>query len=111
MLSDLAREEFAVCLEGVVGGFLAEAGWTTPPVDALELARRAGMAVAIDSRLAGRARTVRLQPGHDAPQASILLRPEPRAERRQWAVAHEIGEQLAVRVFAELGGLPAESAH
>ncbi|MCH8922317.1 MAG: ImmA/IrrE family metallo-endopeptidase, partial [Planctomycetes bacterium] len=31
------------------------------------------------------------------------LRHDPRAERRQWAVAHEIGEHLAQRVFALLG--------
>ena len=109
MLPDLAREEFAVCLDEVVTGFLAETDWEQPPVDALKLARTAGMAVAIDSRLLGRARTVRLQPGEEAQQASIMLRPEQRAERRQWAVAHEIGEQLAYRVFAELGVMTAEA--
>jgi hypothetical protein len=36
------------------------------------------------------------------PRPTILLRPEPRGERRQWAVAHEIGEHVAHRVFAQL---------
>jgi predicted transcriptional regulator len=36
------------------------------------------------------------------PQPAILLRPEPRHERRQWAVAHELGELWAERVFDQL---------
>ncbi|MEA1952135.1 MAG: ImmA/IrrE family metallo-endopeptidase, partial [Planctomycetota bacterium] len=40
---------------------------------------------------------------------SILLRPDPRAERRQWAVAHEIGEHVAWRVFGRLGVDPREA--
>ena len=38
-----------------------------------------------------------------------MLRPEPRRERRQWAIAHEIGEHLASRVFALLGVDPGEA--
>ena len=37
------------------------------------------------------------------PQTSILLRPEPRGERLHWAVAHELGEELAGEIFKELG--------
>ena len=40
---------------------------------------------------------------------SILLRPEPRLERQQWAVAHEIGEHAACRVFAQWGVDPRET--
>ncbi|MBL9122680.1 MAG: ImmA/IrrE family metallo-endopeptidase [Planctomycetaceae bacterium] len=110
MFPHLTQEEFADCLDAVVGEFLAAADWEAPPVDALELARRAGIALAIDSRLAGRARTVRLRSGTAGGQASILLRPEPRSERRQWAVAHEIGEQLARHVFAAGDVTPAETS-
>ena len=35
--------------------------------------------------------------------STILLRSDPRAERRQWALAHEIGEHAAHRVFLRLG--------
>lgn len=108
MISELAQEECSAALERVVDDFLAAADWHAPPVDTFELARRADMAVALDTRLIGRARTVRLTAG-GSPQASILLRPEPRAERRQWAVAHEIGEQLAHRVFADWGVSPEEA--
>jgi Zn-dependent peptidase ImmA (M78 family) len=36
-------------------------------------------------------------------QASIFLRADPRHERREWAVAHELGEHAAVHVFNRLG--------
>ena len=39
----------------------------------------------------------------------MLLRPEPRCERLQWALAHEIGEHVACRVFAALGMDPRET--
>lgn len=109
MLLEFAAEEFSACLDAVVGEFLAAADWQAPPVDALELARRGGMPVAVDTRLAGRARTVHLSTARNAQQASILLRPEPRAERRQWAVAHEIGEQLAAQVFDRINASPEEA--
>ena len=31
------------------------------------------------------------------------MRPEPRLERQQWAIAHEIGEHVAYHVFAQWG--------
>ena len=52
----------------------------------------------------GRARYVRL--GGAVPARSrptILLRDDPRSERRHWAVAHEIGEYAACRVFVHWG--------
>jgi hypothetical protein len=36
------------------------------------------------------------------PRGAILVRPDDRSERRQWAVAHEIGEHFAARVFDAL---------
>ncbi len=40
--------------------------------------------------------------GDSSPQSLILVRDEPRPERRQWSVAHEIGEHLAQGVFQRL---------
>jgi len=89
---------------------LTEAAVAGPPVDAFRVARRLGIAVAEDDRQRGRARYVRLA-GHDGqPSApTILLRPEPRRERKHWAVAHEIGEHAAFRVFNCLGVDPRET--
>src|SRR5215213_5959340 len=99
MLPEIAFDELIACLEQVASELLEEAGFVGPPVNALLIARRAGMVVAYDSRLTGRARTVRLGTAAGSERPSILLRPEPRAERQQWAVAHEVGEQFAHRVF------------
>jgi hypothetical protein len=66
--------------------------------------------VAVDERQQGRARYVRLKGRSSQPRATILLRPEPRLERRQWAVAHEIGEHAAHRVFAAWGVDPREAS-
>jgi hypothetical protein len=41
---------------------------------------------------------------------TIYLADEPRSERRQWAVAHELGETQAFRVFAALGVDPRDAA-
>lgn len=86
-------------IHAVAGEIIHAAGVTEPPVDALAVARHLGLAVLVDDRTSGRARTVRLK--HRAAAAGcVLLRPEPRSQRRQWAVAHEIGEQLAGEIFA-----------
>jgi hypothetical protein len=42
-------------------------------------------------------------------KASILLRADPRHERREWAVAHELGEHAALHVFQRLGVDPREA--
>ncbi len=84
---------------------LAEAAVAGPPVDAFGVARALGIATAMDDRQAGRARYVRL----GGRRATILLRPEPRMERQQWAVAHEIGEHVAHRLFRVLGVDPCET--
>jgi hypothetical protein len=111
MLSEYTREELAAGLDRVVEEILAEAGVEGPPVDALEVARTLGIAVALDDRQEGRARYVRLGGRREGgARPTILLRPEPRAERRQWAVAHEIGEHFAHRVFAMWGVDPRKTA-
>ena len=104
MLAEITREEFSAALEGVVAEVLAAAAVDRPPVDALSIARTLGITIAWDDRQQGRGRYVRLRGHHGGrSQATILTRPEPRPERRQWAVAHEIGEHVAHRAFAILG--------
>ena len=109
MLPEIAREELTAVLETVVQELLAEARIEGPPVDAFGLAAALGIVVALDDRQQGRARFVRLVDarGEDSNPA-ILLRPDPRKERRQWAVAHEIGEFAAWRVFDRLAVDPRE---
>jgi hypothetical protein len=111
MFPELTREELAAGLDRVVEAILAEAGVRSPPVDALSMAQTLGLVVALDDRQEGRARYVRLGERWAArSRATILLRPEPRFERRQWAVAHEIGEHIAHRVFNQWGSDPRETA-
>jgi hypothetical protein len=111
MLPEFAREELAAGLDAVAAEILAAAGIDRPPVDAFAVARALGITVALDERQEGRARYVRLQ-GHRQrrARATVLLRPDPRSERQQWALAHEIGEHAAQRVFAAWGIDPRETA-
>jgi Zn-dependent peptidase ImmA (M78 family) len=104
MLPEIPLEELAATLDAAAARLVATAGIRKPPVDALVVAHALGIAVATDDRQPGRARYVRLAGfAGAAPRPSILLRSEPRVERRQWAVAHEIGEQAAHLVFSRLG--------
>jgi len=108
MLAEIAPEELASAIDGLASGALATARVGEPPVDAMLVARTLGLAVAWDDRQSGRARLVTLAAtGRLAP--AILLRRDPRAERLQWAVAHEIGEALAEKAFVELGIDPREA--
>jgi hypothetical protein len=109
MLPEFTREELADGFDRVVEGLLEKAGVRTPPVDAFVVADRLKITVALDDRQEGRARYVRLKDRRvGASRPTILLKPEPRFERRQWAVAHEIGEHVACHIFAEWGVDPAE---
>lgn len=110
MLPEFTREELAAELDHVVEEVLDESGVWRPPIDAVEVARRLGIELAWDDRQSGRARYVRLgERFSGCSRATILLRPDPRPERRQWAVAHEIGEHVAYRVFDRLGVDPRET--
>jgi len=97
-------------LDDVAADALAEAGIDRPPVDPFALARVQGITVAEDAAQVGRGRYVRLgsRRGH-RPQPAVLLRPEERPERSHWALAHEIGEHLAHRVFGQLNVAPCEA--
>jgi len=109
MLTEIPTEQFAAAVEAVAGEVLAEAQWHRPPVDALALAKRLNLVIARDTTMDARARFVRLTRFGESASAdgqgrgTILLADDPRPERRQWAVAHEIGESTALRVFARLG--------
>jgi hypothetical protein len=105
MFPEIAHEELSATLDRVSLEALADAGTSGPPVNAFAVARALGLVVAWDDRQTSRARFVRLgrNVGADTAGGSIMLRHDPRAERRQWAVAHEIGEHLAQRVFSALG--------
>jgi hypothetical protein len=102
MLAEVPEEQARAAVEGVAQAILDEAGVLAPPVDAVQLAERLGIVVAQDGATETRARFVRFGGGGES-QATIYVAEDPRPERRQWAVAHEVGECEAYRVFAELG--------
>ena len=84
-------------LDGLAAEVLASAEIGRPPVDAFLVAQRLGVEILLDDAQAGRARHKRL-----AGRPVILLRPDERPERLQWAAAHELGEVIAHRVFERL---------
>ncbi len=110
MLSELTQEELSLALDTIAAEAIAALAGVGPPVDALRLAQALRLTVAWDERQNGRGRIVRLSEfAGAASRGSILLRPDPRPERLQWAVAHEIGELFANRVFDALGVDPREA--
>lgn len=109
MQPELPPEQVRGALETVAEEILAEGHMLRPPIDALRLAQRLGLTVAHDGPAAVRARLVQFgSVGNGA--GTIVLADDPRPERRHWAVAHEIGESHAFRVFSELGIRPGEAA-
>jgi hypothetical protein len=126
MLPEIPDEQVRHAFDGVAREILLAAGLAQPPVDAFHVAEQLGLIIARDQPAARglaqpRARFVRLgagakliqtnegDDGGPANQGAILLADDPRRERRQWAVAHEIGESRAYRVFAELGVDPRDA--
>lgn len=124
MLPEIPDEQLRQVLEAIAREILREAEVARPPVDAFCVAERLGLIIARDRPVAAgveqpRARFVRLAAGNglvpsamsdrQEGQGAILLADDPRRERRQWAVAHEIGESRAYRVFNELGVDPREA--
>ncbi len=103
MLTEIPVEQFRLTVERVASEVLAEVEWLRPPVDALAIAERLDLLVARDSTMDVRARFVRLSEIGRAGRGTIMLADDPRPERRQWAVAHELGESMAHRVFVQLG--------
>lgn len=110
MLPEITAEELSDRLDAVAAEVLDEVGIENPPIDAWAVAEALKITVAVDDRQHGRARYVRLRSSRGSrSKPSILLRPDPRPERLQWAVAHEIGEHVAWRVFGRLGVDPREA--
>jgi Zn-dependent peptidase ImmA (M78 family) len=100
MLPDIHPEELSATLDSVALEALQRAAVDNPPIDAVAIAKALGLTVAWDDRQTGRARRAAIG---GAAAASIFLRHDPRPEREQWAVAHEIGESLCEQVFRQLG--------
>ncbi|MEQ8846236.1 hypothetical protein [Botrimarina sp.] len=110
MLAELPLQEYLATLDRCAEDLLWEAGVGAPPIDAFRVAQRLGIAVVSDARMLTRARFARL--ASESPCGvveTIALAPECREERRHFAVAHEVGEAHAVRVYQMLGVEPAEA--
>jgi Zn-dependent peptidase ImmA (M78 family) len=103
MLTEIPTEQLAEAISDCAGDLLAEAGIDRPPVDAVTMAQRLGLIVARDGQSEVRGRFVRMRRPGGVGRGTIFLGEESRPERRQWAVAHEIGEYAAHRVFGMLG--------
>jgi len=102
MSPEIANEEIAATLDRVAEELLDRANVVAPPVNALQLAVRLGYEIAWSKGERGRARIVQTTRSDSLGCGTILLTPEPRMERRQWAVAHELGESAAWQVFERL---------
>jgi len=91
--------EMVRAVDEVVCECLDVAGINQPPVDPAEVAHALGLVTQRDAALPGRGerRTI-------GGQSLILIRPERRDERECFAIAHEIGEEVAAgRVIERLG--------
>ncbi|MBI3409266.1 MAG: ImmA/IrrE family metallo-endopeptidase [Planctomycetes bacterium] len=105
MLDDMPREDVVATIDRMVNELLQAARVEGPPLDAIALAQgHLGMVVCLDKRQAQRGRAQR-----SAGAKQIYLRPEPREERHQWTVAHEIGEHLKSEMLSRLGIEPADT--
>lgn len=105
MFSEISGEEFAAAVDACAAELLWEAGVVEPPIDALDVAEGLQLVVTRDYAMPYRGRFVRLaeQDGEGGGVGTIVVGTAERPEREQWAVAHEIGESVAYRVFERLG--------
>lgn len=105
MHDDMPREDVTRVIDAMVDELLDAARLTQPPVDTIALAQQhLGMIVCLDQRQPQRGRAQRTRG-----KKQIYLRPEPREERHQWTVAHEIGEHLKSELLQRLGIEPHEA--
>ncbi|HLJ95987.1 MAG TPA: ImmA/IrrE family metallo-endopeptidase [Gemmataceae bacterium] len=105
MIEDLPREDVVGAVDRAVEELLDGAGIAAPPVDAIAMAQRhLGIVVCLDRRQPQRGRAQRA-----GGRKQIYLRPEPREERHQWTVAHEIGEHVKIDLLQRLGIEPAQT--
>jgi hypothetical protein len=104
MMDDWSREEVSEAVDRAVAELLQAAGVVEPPVDAILLARsHLGIEVCRDNRQHNRGRAQRA-----GGKKLIYIREEPREERDQWTVAHEIGELLKSDLLHRLGIEPGQ---
>lgn len=94
----LTEHDWHAALAGVSGELRTKSQVFDPPVDALCIARAAGLTITLDRTQAGRGRLKRID-GRPA----MFLRPEPRPERLQWTAAHELGELHAAMICHSVG--------
>ncbi len=105
MLDELARDDVLRTVDAMIAELLETARITGPPVDVIALAQEhLGFLVCVDSRQPQRGRAQRT-----LGKKQIYLKPEPREERHQWTVAHEIGEHLKSELLARLGIEPGQT--
>lgn len=107
MTCEWTSSEIAEAVERVAQEVLWEADVSAPSVDAVAVARRLGCVIAAQRAWDARASRVRLRSGSRRSREVILLDTHDRPERRQWSVAHELGERYAGRVVERLGIEPA----
>jgi Zn-dependent peptidase ImmA (M78 family) len=101
-MEHLERNDVLAVIDRMVDELLERAGLDQPPVDVIALAQKTlGMVVCLDARQSQRGRAQRA-----GGQRHIYLKPEPREERHQWTVAHEIGEHLKPDLLTRLGFEP-----
>lgn len=106
MTNDLFADEAARVIDRVADDLLWEASVSRPPIDAFAVADRLSLRVVRDDRMQQRGRFVHQQ---ESGPGTVVVGPDARPERRQWAVAHEIGEAFAHRVFDSLEIDPADT--
>lgn len=103
----MSWERWDEAVDELVNEILSTLAIDTPPVDAMFVVRALGCELAFDARQQGRAR----QKTMDG-QTAVLLKPDDRPERLQWAAAHELGEifswQICERVTESIDELPIE---
>lgn len=93
----IAKSNASEVMADLVRDILGDLGILEPPVDALQVARGIGIEVHMNRKQTSRGRIVEF---NGIP--TITLRPEPRKERCQWTVAHEVGKFLIPRLADRL---------
>jgi hypothetical protein len=111
MPCDSITTDIDAVIDETVNQFLKASRLSKPPVDAITVAHHLGFAMVWDERQTGRARIAMVAPRRGRlPRPTIFLRPDPRPERVQWALAHEIGE-AAIRNVVKKVQLNADHLH
>src|SRR3954469_2209859 len=105
MLSEIPDDEFAAALDACAAEVLWEAGVNGQPVHALAVGEGLQLVLTQNFSMPNRGRFVRLADREEngGGVGTIVVGIAERPEREQWAVAHEIGESIAYRVFERLG--------